>query len=300
MILTYCPWLLTALKNNNSITAATLSNSSTKSTSSNHLTNPNKITITRRSVHSVSTSTNSSSISSCSSSSSGSNSGKSNTSYIKNCLIRSSSCSNTVTNVTTLAQIMSNSSTSSAASLLNQHNNNSNCSNSSNFSTASSVGSSISVGSNSSSSNCSNGSNSNSNDSNSSSGGGHRLSFKGTGRHVPASGLSSSAASTNTNGTVSGIGGIISVEAPRKNRPKLSSPTRHGPQQCQVRTQIRCGFCGTHLSYILNIFTYIYSVYIRGLIANLSPLILSHANMSRRQSCNIYKQTLRSSRSSGR
>nr|NP_001262416.1 uncharacterized protein Dmel_CG16779, isoform B [Drosophila melanogaster]AGB95798.1 uncharacterized protein Dmel_CG16779, isoform B [Drosophila melanogaster] len=227
-----------SLKNNNSITAATSSNSSTKSTSSNHLTNPNKITIKRRSVHSVSTSTNSSSISSCSSSSSSSNSGKSNTSYIKNCLIRSSSCSNTVTNVTTLAQIMSNSSTSSAASLLNQHNNNSNCSNSSNFSTASSVGSSISVGSNSSSSNCSNGSNSNSNDSNSSSGGGHRLSFKGTGRHVPASGLSSSAASTNTNGTVSGIGGIISVEAPRKNRPKLSSPTRHGPQQCQICCKI--------------------------------------------------------------
>ncbi|XP_043652819.1 mucin-5AC isoform X1 [Drosophila teissieri] len=245
-----------SLKNNNSITAATSSNSSTKSTSSNHLTNPNKITITRRSVQSVSTSTHSgSSISSCSSSSSSSNSGsgsgKSNTSYIKNCLIRSSSCSNTVTNVTTLAQIMSNSSTSSAASLLNQHNNNSNCSNSSNFSTASSVGSSISVGSshshssNSSSSNCSNGSNSNSNDSNSSSGGGHRLSFKGTGRHVPTSGLGSSAASsTSTSGTgsgiggIGGIGGIISVEAPRKNRPKLSSPTRHGPQQCQICCKI--------------------------------------------------------------
>nr|XP_044250129.1 serine-rich adhesin for platelets [Drosophila takahashii] len=219
-----------SLKNNNSITAATSSNSSAKSAGSNHLANPNKITITRRSVQSVSTSTNSSI----------GGSGKTNTSYIKNCLIRSSSCSNTVTNVTTLAQIMSNSSTSSAASLLNQHNNNSNCSNSSNFSTASSVGSSISVGSNSSSnSNCSNGSNSNSNDSNSSSGGGHSLSFKcTTGRHVPAGGLSSSSgASTNGSGTVSGID-IISVEAPRKNRPKLSSPTRHGPQQCQICCKI--------------------------------------------------------------
>ncbi|XP_017073579.2 mucin-5AC isoform X1 [Drosophila eugracilis] len=216
-----------SLKNNNSITAATSSNSSVKSASSNHLTNPNKITITRRSVQSVSTSTNNSV---------GGHS-KTNTSYIKNCLIRSSSCSNTVTNVTTLAQIMSNSSTSSAASLLNQHNNNSNCSNSSNFSTASSVGSSISVGSNSSSnSNCSN---SNSNDSNSSSGGGHSLSFKGTGRHVPTSGgLSSSTASTNGSNTANGIG-IISVEAPRvKNRPKLSSPTRHGPQQCQICCKI--------------------------------------------------------------
>ncbi|KAH8354356.1 hypothetical protein KR084_008994 [Drosophila pseudotakahashii] len=222
-----------SLKNNNSIAAATLSNSSAKSAGSNHLTNPNKITITRRSVQSVSTSTNTSI-------------GKTNTSYIKNCLIRSSSCSNTVTNVTTLAQIMSNSSTSSASSLLNQHNNNSNCSNSSNFSTASSVGSSISVGSNSSSnSNCSNGSNSsnsnsNSNDSNSSSGGGHSLSFKcTTGRHVPTGGLGSSAsgASTNGSGNVSGID-IISVEAPRKNRPKLSSPTRHGPQQCQICCKI--------------------------------------------------------------
>ncbi|XP_016981856.2 serine-rich adhesin for platelets isoform X1 [Drosophila rhopaloa] len=221
-----------SLKNNNSITAATSSNSSAKSASSNHLNNPNKITITRRSVQSVSTSTSTSTI----------NTSKSNTSYIKNCLIRSSSCSNTVTNVTTLAQIMSNSSTSSASSLLSQHNNNSNCSNSSNFSTASSVGSSISVGSNSSnssSSNCSNGSNSsNSNDSNSSSGGGHSLSFKGTGRHVPVGGLSSSAAVTSGSGTASGISSIISVEAPRKNRPKLSSPTRHGPQQCQICCKI--------------------------------------------------------------
>ncbi|XP_037707450.1 serine-rich adhesin for platelets isoform X5 [Drosophila subpulchrella] len=220
-----------SLKNNNSITTATSSNSSAKSAGSNHLANPNKITITRRSVQSVSTSTNTSIVSS---------SNKTNTSYIKNCLIRSSSCSNTVTNVTTLAQIMSNSSTSSAASLLNQHNNNSNCSNSSNFSTASSVGSSISVGSNSSSSsssNCSNGSNSNSNDSNSSSGGGHSLSFKSTGRHVPAGGLGSSGASTNGSGSVGGID-IISVEAPRKNRPKLSSPTRHGPQQCQICCKI--------------------------------------------------------------
>ncbi|XP_065721596.2 uncharacterized protein [Drosophila suzukii] len=222
-----------SLKNNNSITTATSSNSSAKSAGSNHLANPNKITITRRSVQSVSTSTNTSIVSSSSSSN------KTNTSYIKNCLIRSSSCSNTVTNVTTLAQIMSNSSTSSAASLLNQHNNNSNCSNSSNFSTASSVGSSISVGSNSSSSssNCSNGSNSNSNDSNSSSGGGHSLSFKSNGRHVPAGGLGSSGASTNGSGSVGGID-IISVEAPRKNRPKLSSPTRHGPQQCQICCKI--------------------------------------------------------------
>ncbi|XP_017058457.1 LOW QUALITY PROTEIN: serine-rich adhesin for platelets [Drosophila ficusphila] len=222
-----------SLKNNNSITAATSSNSSAKSAGSNHLSNPNKITITRRSVQSVSTST-SSSISS--------SSGKTNTSYIKNCLIRSSSCSNTVTNVTTLAQIMSNSSTSSAASLLNQHNNNSNCSNSSNFSTASSVGSSISVGSNSSSGSNSNSNSSGSNSSNSNRGGGHSLSFKGTGRHVPSTGLigASAAATSGTNSGTSStsIGGIISVEAPRKNRPKLSSPTRHGPQQCQICCKI--------------------------------------------------------------
>ncbi|KAH8375119.1 hypothetical protein KR200_002692 [Drosophila serrata] len=240
--------------NSNSITAATSSNSSAKSAIGNHLSNPNKITITRRSVQSVSTSTNtpnssssSSSSSITSSSSSSSNGTKTNTSYIKNCLIRSSSCSNTVTNVTTLAQIMSNSSTSSAASLLNQHNNNSNCSNSSNFSTASSVGSSISIGSShSNGSNSSSGSsNSNSNDSNSSSGGGHSLSFKSSGhghsRHVSASGgVSTAAAATNTNssGIGIGIGGIISVEAPRKNRPKLSSPTRHGPQQCQTCCKI--------------------------------------------------------------
>ncbi|KAI8044486.1 hypothetical protein M5D96_000655 [Drosophila gunungcola] len=42
-----------SLKNNNSITAATSSNSSAKSASSNHLNNPNKITITRRSVQSI-------------------------------------------------------------------------------------------------------------------------------------------------------------------------------------------------------------------------------------------------------
>ncbi|KAH8382501.1 hypothetical protein KR009_003903 [Drosophila setifemur] len=235
-----------SLKNNNiscssnSITAVTSSNSSSKA-SNNHLSNPNKITITRRSVQSVSTSTNTI----CSSSNIGS---KSNTSYIKNCLIRSSSCSNTVTNVTTLAQIMSNSSTSSAASLLNQHNNNSNCSNSSNFSTASSVGSSISIGSNSSNSSssshsCNSSSGSNSNDSNSSSGGTHSLSFKGTGRHVPgsSSGLSSSGASSSGHtvaSSQSGGIGIISVEAPRKHRPKLSSPTRHGPQQCQICCKI--------------------------------------------------------------
>ncbi|KAH8268543.1 hypothetical protein KR026_008527 [Drosophila bipectinata] len=230
----------TASLKNNSITTATSSNSSSKSTSSNPVGNTNKITITRRSVQSVSTSTNTSISSSSSSnsnsiSSTTSNSGKTNTSYIKNCLIRSSSCSNTVTNVTTLAQIMSNSSTSSAASLLNQHNNNSNCSNSSNFSTASSVGSSISIGSNSSSN-----SNSNSNDSNSSSGGTHSLSFKGTGRHVPglANGVSSSVGGSCHSGTVTGVSGIISIEAPRKNRPKLSSPTRHGPQQCQICCKI--------------------------------------------------------------
>ncbi|XP_015038848.2 mucin-5AC isoform X1 [Drosophila pseudoobscura] len=228
-----------SLKNNHTITATTLSNSSTKSANGNHLNNPNKITITRRSVQSVSTSTNTTTIGgSQSQSHSHSHShSKTNTSYIKNCLIRSSSCSNTVTNVTTLAQIMSNSSTSSASSLLNQHNNNSNCSNSSNFSTASSVGSSISIGSSSNSSNSS--SNSNSNDSNSSTGGGHSLSFKSNGRHVPANsgsvgGAGTVAASTNT----PGIGGIISIEAPRKNRPKLSSPTRHGPQQCQICCKI--------------------------------------------------------------
>ncbi|KAH8271206.1 hypothetical protein KR018_001447 [Drosophila ironensis] len=232
-----------SLKNNNcssgsTISAATSSNSSNKSSGNNQLSNPNKITITRRSVQSVSTSTNTGNSGSSSNSSSGSgssnnsNSSKTNTSYIKNCLIRSSSCSNTVTNVTTLAQIMSNSSTSSAASLLNQHNNNSNCSNSSNFSTASSVGSSISIGSSNSS---------NSNDSNSSSGGTHSLSFKGTGRHVPGSGggvsSSSGGGSCNTSASIGGIG-IISVEAPRKNRPKLSSPTRHGPQQCQICCKI--------------------------------------------------------------
>ncbi|SPP81307.1 serine-rich adhesin for platelets isoform X2 [Drosophila guanche] len=222
-----------SLKNNHTITATTLSNSSTKSANGNHLNNPNKITITRRSVQSVSTSTNTTTIGGSQSQSHSHSHSKTNTSYIKNCLIRSSSCSNTVTNVTTLAQIMSNSSTSSASSLLNQHNNNSNCSNSSNFSTASSVGSSISIGSNSSSSN------SNSNDSNSSTGGGHSLSFKSNGRHVPGhsgavGGASTVATSTNT----PGIGGIISIEAPRKNRPKLSSPTRHGPQQCQICCKI--------------------------------------------------------------
>ncbi|KAH8359524.1 hypothetical protein KR093_007360 [Drosophila rubida] len=206
------------------------------SSSGIYLNNPNKITITRRSssnkisVQTVSASTNTT-ISSISAN---------KTNYIKNCLIRSSSCSNTATNVTTLAQIMSNSSTSSAASLLSQHNNNSNCSNSSNFSNASSVGSSISVGSASSntSANSNNNSNShcnsNSNDSNCSSGG-HSSSFKSNNsRNVP--GVVTAAAATNT--TATGIGIVTVDTAPRKSRLKLSSPTRHGPQQCQICSKI--------------------------------------------------------------
>ncbi|XP_060650892.1 pneumococcal serine-rich repeat protein isoform X1 [Drosophila nasuta] len=196
-----------------------------------YLNNPNKITITRRSssnkinVQTVSAATNTT-ISSISGS---------KTNYIKNCLIRSSSCSNTATNVTTLAQIMSNSSTSSAASLLSQHNNNSNCSNSSNFSNASSVGSSISVGSVSSSTSTNSNSNSNSNSNDSSSGhSGHSSSFKSNSRNVP--GIVTAAASTNT--TATGIGIVTVDTAPRKSRPKLSSPTRHGPQQCQICSKI--------------------------------------------------------------
>ncbi|EDV93135.1 GH19137 [Drosophila grimshawi] len=211
--------------NKSSSTAATILTSS-----GIHLNSPNKITITRRSasnkisVQTVSTSTNTT-ISSI---------GGSKTNYIKNCLIRSSSCSNTATNVTTLAQILSNSSTSSAASLLSQHNNNSNCSNSSNFSIASSVGSIGSVSSNtsntSSSSNCSS---SNSNDSNSSLG--QSLSFKSNGRNV-AGIVTASTTSTSTAAT--GIGIVTVDNAPRKSRPKLSSPTRHGPQQCQICSKI--------------------------------------------------------------
>ncbi|XP_017845321.1 serine-rich adhesin for platelets [Drosophila busckii] len=226
--------------NNNSSKQRRSSHVTTTSSSSISLHNPNKITITRRnasnkiSVQTVSTSTNTT-ISSI---------GGSKTNYIKNCLIRSSSCSNTATNVTTLAQIMSNSSTSSAASLLNQHNNNSNCSNSSNFSNASSVGSSISIGSNSS-----NSSNSNSNDSNSSNcGPSSTLSFIKTSnvRNVASvvtttnssSSNSSTAATPTSSSTTNGIG-IVTVDcAPRKSRPKLSSPTRHGPQQCQICSKI--------------------------------------------------------------
>ncbi|KAH8276720.1 hypothetical protein KR044_008212 [Drosophila immigrans] len=216
-------------RNTNEVSSKGSNSNNTNSTNSAissgiYLNNPNKITITRRSssnkisVQTVSASTNTT-ISSISGN---------KTNYIKNCLIRSSSCSNTATNVTTLAQIMSNSSTTSASSLINQHNNNSNCSNSSNFSNASSVGSSISI--NSSTSTTSN-TNSNSNDSNSS--GGHSLSFKSNGRNVPGT---VTAASTNT--TATGIGIVTYDTAPRKSRPKLSSPTRHGPQQCQICSKI--------------------------------------------------------------
>ncbi|XP_067617284.1 serine-rich adhesin for platelets isoform X1 [Eurosta solidaginis] len=125
---------------------------------------------------------------------------KTTSSYVKNCLIRSSSCINT-NNVTSLAQIMNNSSTSSSTSLLNHSNtnSNSNCSSNSNFSSSSSSNDSI-VSLNS----------------NNSAGGGLK------------SGSSSKA---------SGASGVTSVTS-KKSRPKLSSPTRHGPQQCQVCSKI--------------------------------------------------------------
>ncbi|XP_028901416.2 mucin-5AC isoform X2 [Zeugodacus cucurbitae] len=129
---------------------------------------------------------------------------KTTSSYVKNCLIRSSSCSNT-NNVTSLAQIMSNSSTSShsSSSLLNHSNtnSNSNCSSNSNFSSSSSSNDSIvSV------------------NSNNSGGGGGVLKSGGSSKGATAGGA--------TGATL------------KKNRTKLSSPTRHGPQQCQICSKI--------------------------------------------------------------
>ncbi|XP_059217872.1 homeobox protein 5 isoform X2 [Stomoxys calcitrans] len=183
-------------------------------------------------------------------------------SYIKNCLIRSSSCSNT-TNITSLAQIMSNSSTSSSS---NSNNNNNNSNNSLNSlsnnnnngtigSTCNGTGSLIQQLNSVGSSNCntpSNNSCSNSNfssssndscfsySSNSSSGNSLARSITslshGT-RKVPgplATSPTTAQATTNTaTSTTNNPPKIL-----KKSRTKISAPSRHGPQQCQICNKI--------------------------------------------------------------
>ncbi|XP_037944342.1 sal-like protein 1, partial [Teleopsis dalmanni] len=189
--------LQTASLKNNSTTITTKSHNN--NISINNITNNNKITISRRNstipikesnkitVQTVSTSTNTTN--------------KTN-SYIKNCLIRSSSCSNT-NNVTSLAQIMSNSNSSNSSNsiLNNTTNSNSNCSSNSNFS-SSSNDSTISITSNTSGGNLKNGNN---------------LIAHGI-KNVP--------------------GSATATAIVKKSRPKLSSPTRHGPQQCLICSKI--------------------------------------------------------------
>ncbi|XP_053945533.1 serine-rich adhesin for platelets isoform X4 [Anastrepha ludens] len=168
------------------VTTKTTTNTSVSASTSAITTTATATTTGKTSVQTVSTATNTTN--------------KTTSSYVKNCLIRSSSCSNT-NNVTSLAQIMSNSSTSSSSSLLNHSNtnSNSNCSSNSNFSSSSSSNDSIvSINSNNS-------------------GGGV----------LKTGGCSKTA----------GAGGVTSA-ALKKNRPKLSSPTRHGPQQCQICSKI--------------------------------------------------------------
>ncbi|XP_049302928.1 serine-rich adhesin for platelets isoform X2 [Bactrocera dorsalis] len=203
-------------KTTKSPTNATSSAPSNSSTSTTTSAPANKVTISRRNQSSVATATTTSTATSANTatttahtttkssvqtvSTATNTTNKTTSSYVKNCLIRSSSCSNT-NNVTSLAQIMSNSSTSSSSSLLNHSNtnSNSNCSSNSNFSSSSSSNDSIvSVNSNNS-------------------GGG-----------VLKSGGSSKGA------TAAGATGTTL----KKNRTKLSSPTRHGPQQCQICSKI--------------------------------------------------------------
>ncbi|XP_075147544.1 uncharacterized protein LOC142221654 isoform X2 [Haematobia irritans] len=185
-------------------------------------------------------------------------------SYIKNCLIRSSSCSNT-TNITSLAQIMSNSSTSSRSSNGN-NNNNSNNTNSLNSLTNNqnnNIGSTCNGTSNSNhliqhitsvgSSNCTtpttNNSCSNSNfssssndscfsySSNSSSGNSLARSITSLShgsRKVPGT-LATSPTQVITTNTASATN---PPKILKKSRTKISAPSRHGPQQCQICNKI--------------------------------------------------------------
>lgn len=166
-------------------------------------------------------------------------------SYIKNCLIRSSSCSNN-TNITSLAQIMSNSVTSGNNNNVTNNNNNLPNTNigSNNLNNSSSNCSSNSNSNCSSSSNCSNSndssfsvnsSNSNSNSNSNSSCGNFSV------RSAPAITTSTSATSTisaptniHGNRKISNSLTTATNKLLKKNRSKLTSPNRHGPQQCQV------------------------------------------------------------------
>ncbi|XP_058974995.1 homeobox protein 5 isoform X2 [Musca domestica] len=182
-------------------------------------------------------------------------------SYIKNCLIRSSSCSNT-TNITSLAQIMSNSSTSSSNGS-NSNNNNSNSNNNHNSlnSQNHSNGTLLQQLNNPASNNTNSCSNSNfsssSNDScfsyssNSSSGNSIARSITSLShgaRKVPCGPLSSSPLSQSAAAAAAGGAAAAasaansnaanSAKILKKNRSKISAPSRHGPQQCQICNKI--------------------------------------------------------------
>ncbi|XP_061397062.1 serine-rich adhesin for platelets-like [Musca vetustissima] len=197
-------------------------NGSNNNSSSNNVTNiGNKVIASG--VQTVSTSTNTTPTSV----------NKTN-SYIKNCLIRSSSCSNT-TNITSLAQIMSNSSTSG-----NGNNNSSNSNSNSNNNSLNSLnhhsnGTLLQQLStqNNSSNNTSNNNNSCSNSNFSSSSNDSCFSYSSNSSSVPCGPLSSSSSSANNNSSVANSAKIL-----KKNRSKISAPSRHGPQQCQICNKI--------------------------------------------------------------
>ncbi|XP_061387051.1 homeobox protein 5-like [Musca vetustissima] len=179
----------------------------------------NRITISKRTSPSNNNNNNTSGVQTVSTSTNTTPTSVNKTnSYIKNCLIRSSSCSNT-TNITSLAQIMSNSSTCSNSNF-SSSSNDSCFSYSSNSSSGNSIARSI-------------------------------TSLSHGARKVPCGPLSSSSSSAlsqsptvvggatvannsnNNNNSVANSAKIL-----KKNRSKISAPSRHGPQQCQICNKI--------------------------------------------------------------
>ncbi|XP_065372339.1 probable serine/threonine-protein kinase DDB_G0282963 isoform X1 [Calliphora vicina] len=171
-------------------------------------------------------------------------------SYIKNCLIRSSSCSNT-TNITSLAQIMSNSSNSSNTTN-NAHSNNSNINNNNNNNQINNS-STISCNGINNNNNNNNGSNTNlsqlnTNNTTSSSNNSCNSNFSSSSNDSCFSYSSNSSSGNSVARSITSLShgsrkvpGPLTTNPPKilkKSRSKISSPSRHGPQQCQICNKI--------------------------------------------------------------
>ncbi|KAI8130966.1 Transcriptional-regulating factor 1 [Lucilia cuprina] len=223
----------TSSNNNNIIN----NNSSTNNNNNNNFIRDISKTTTTSAVQTVTTSTNTTTAVN-----------KTN-SYIKNCLIRSSSCSNT-TNITSLAQIMSNSSNSSSNNTNSNNNGHSNCNNNSsnqinNSTTISCNGIS---NNNNSNNNLNQLNNNNTTTNNNSSNNSCNSNFSSSSNDSCFSYSSNSSSGNSVARSITSLShgsrkvpGTLTTNPPKilkKSRSKISSPSRHGPQQCQICNKI--------------------------------------------------------------